>query len=163
MHSVIARVPCLPRSSFTTEDTGADGQLLMRHVYVWQPRIEIAGGLQLPEVGQKLVAWLLEGSSRVIVRPMRDAGRANSDLMLRCNSFDEKGQKEEPTVIKFDDEPAIRREHKYTVDVYANRWCGYRSHQSRPYYLEGKGAFLFEMAGACWVLPEFTTSRTASC
>ena len=156
VHSAIARVPNLPRSSFTTEEQDADGQLLMRHVYVWQPRIEVLGGVQLSDAGQKLVGWLLEGSSRVMVRPMRDAGRANGDLMLRCNSIDEKGQKEEPTVIKLDEERAIKSEHQQTTETYKRAGgVGIVRIIRGPYYIDGKGGFLFEMAGACWVLPEF--------
>ena len=58
-------------------------------------------------------------------------------------------------MIKFDDEPAIRREHKYTVDVYKRTGGAgiVRINRGGPYYLEAKAPSSLKIAGACWVLP----------
>ena len=141
---------------FMTEEVSADGaNVLYRHVWAWQPRVEASSEVGLSDTNFTLLAWLLEGCSRVVVRLIR-GGRRESSLLLSCHTYDEKGQLEEPLVCRIDDAAALKHESQRLDEMCKlTGGAGITKVSRGPYYLNGCGAMLIDMVNACWVLPEF--------
>ena len=141
---------------FMTDEVSADGaNVLYRHVWAWQPRVEASSEVGLSDTNFTLLAWLLEGCSRVVVRLIR-GGRRESSLLLSCHTYDEKGQLEEPLVCRIDDAAALKHESQRLDEMCKlTGGAGITKVSRGPYYLNGCGAMLIDMVNACWVLPEF--------
>lgn len=100
-----------------------------------------------------LLEVIFAGCSQVDVTLMH--GGFSGSLVVKTQSYDADGQKEEPTVTKIDTEEALREEYCRTCAI--NELVGEAATQvsREPVYEGGCGALVLEMAGACWVLPEF--------
>mmetsp|Transcript_27620 Transcript_27620/g.74439 ORF Transcript_27620/g.74439 Transcript_27620/m.74439 type:complete len:164 (-) Transcript_27620:468-959(-) len=67
---------------------------------VMTAEVQLTGCLRLSSLQMKMVERLFHGCSRVIIAPL--AGGLSGSLVLTADSYDAKGQREEPTVLKLD-------------------------------------------------------------
>ena len=109
--------------------------------------------LELEPVQRMLLKHLFAGCSNVKVAKLH--GGFSGSLVLGTQSFDMDGRPEEPTVTKLDGETEMRREVEQTRYIKQKAGEGVIQILREPVYVERRGAVLLEMAGACWVMPEF--------
>ena len=121
-----------------------------------QTLVEVVGNLRLELVQVRLIDVLFSGSLKVKVTRLH--GGLSGSLVLRADSFDAAGRQEEPTVIKLDTEEEMRKEVEQTKYIAEQAGEGVIAMRREAVYLDGHGAVLLEMAGACWVMPEFYSS-----
>ena len=130
--------------------------------------IELADGLVLEPGQVRLLERLFSGCSRVRATMLH--GGFSGSLVLKTESFDSTGEIEEPTITKMDSGAATieetKRTKKFEVLVGADAirvirgplfttWAGEELDPSTQATDNDFGAIVLEMAGACWVLPQF--------
>lgn len=118
------------------------------------------GGLKLTRVQLRLLERLFAGHSQVEVSKLH--GGLSGSLVLKTNPSDKDGRPMAPTVTKIDRAEALMEEVRQTkyiaeelrvdaVRVLHGPELGVYDGQPAEEF----GAFVLEMAGACWLLPEF--------
>lgn len=154
---------CGPSKSSSDPDTGEDlaargepVQAKEQTLELISPKsveLQLSAKLELEPVQRMLLKHLFAGCSNVKVAKLH--GGFSGSLVLRTQSFDMEGRPEEPTVTKLDGETEMRREVEQTRYIKQKAGEGVIQILREPVYVERRGAVLLEMAGACWVMPEF--------
>ena len=121
-----------------------------------QLQVVLTGKLSLNPTRERLIESMFAGCQKVLVSPLH--GGLSGSLVLRTDSVDANGRWEEPAVMKLDTEKEMRKEVVQTNYIKGMAGEGIINIQRGPIYLDGEGAVLLEMAGACWVMPEFYSS-----
>ena len=142
--------PVQPRE----QATGPDGWAVQEQAAL----VQLAGGLKLKPVQVRLIERMFAGCLSVIVTRLH--GGLSGSLVLMADSVDADGRQEEPTVVKLDMEQEMRKEVKQTKYIAEQAGEGVIEIRRDAIYLDGHGAVLIEMAGACWVMPEFYKSAS---
>ena len=154
---------CGPSKSSSDPDTGEDlaargdpVQAKEQTLELISPKsveLQLSAKLELEPVQRMLLKHLFAGCSNVKVAKLH--GGFSGSLVLETQSFDMDGRPEEPTVTKLDGETEMRREVEQTRYIKQKAGEGVIQILREPVYVERRGAVLLEMAGACWVMPEF--------
>ena len=119
----------------------------------------------MPQV--RLLERAFEGCSRVIVTKLH--GGFSGSLVLKTDSYGLDGSRDEPTVTKLDDAESMLKEVAKTAQFTKLVRASAAQVQRGPYLVnasgepikadaskeEDFGCVVLDMAGACWVMPEF--------
>ena len=121
-------------------------------------QLVLEGGLKLTATQVRLLGLLFADCARAVVGPMH--GGLSGSVVLTADTYNAVGQRKEPTIVKLDKQKDMEAEVEQTRHVHNLVGEGVIEIRRPPEYLEddkgeGHGALLIEMAGACWVLPEF--------
>ena len=119
--------------------------------------VQLADNLRLKPVQERLIEMMFDGYLKVDVTQMH--GGLSGSLVLRMDGVDADRRLEEPKVMKLDTEKEMHREVAETRLIAQEAGEGVIEILRDPIYLDGYGAVLLEMAGACWVMPEFYSSN----
>ena len=115
----------------------------------------------------RLLECAFEGCSRVVVAKLH--GGFSGSLVLKTDSYDLNGGRDEPTVTKLDDAKSMLEEDKKTTEFTKRVGESAAKVQRGPYLVDASGkpieagastekdfgCVVLDMAGACWVMPEF--------
>ena len=121
-------------------------------------QVVLASNLKLEPEQEKLIELIFDGCLKVDVTPLH--GGLSGSLVLRTDSTDADGRQEEPTVLKLDKREVMREEVDQTTLIARIAGEGVIKIRREPLYVGDHGAVLLEMAGACWVMPEFYNSAS---
>ena len=121
----------------------------------------------LPSAQVRLLQRVFAGCSRVVVTKLH--GGFSGSLVLKTDSYDREGRRDEPTVTKLDDAESLRDEVERTRRIATLAEQSVAQVQRDPLFVDAAGepkvagdataedfgCVVLDMAGACWVMPEF--------
>ena len=83
-------------------------------------------------------------------------------LLLQTQSFDDHDRPQPPTVMRLDDESRLREEISSLSETLQNLGASGATVLRGPIYLDGYGAVVLQLSGACWLLRRFARSGVAT-
>ena len=134
----------------TTELTEAGD---VQRIWEWRPTVSTSGELKLKAVNEKLLQRLYKGAKQVTLSMLH--GGYSGSMVLMANSVDMEGNHEEPTIVKLDKTEDLEEEVKRTRAMLKHIDKSAAQIVKPPEYIGERGGVVLEMAGACWVLPQF--------
>jgi ankyrin repeat protein len=116
-----------------------------------------------PEDQRKLLENLIKlsypGCAEVQATLLR---KSATGLMLQIRSFETDGSRQVPTLIRLGLEMALREEAASLAETLQYLGGSGATVLRGPMYLESHGACVLQLSGACWLLPDFVSSKVTT-
>ena len=146
-------------AAFSTEEAlTEDGSQRLQRIWEWRPKLIPSEHLHLSPEKEKVLQRLYKGSSQVRLSILH--GGYSGSMVLMASSDDMEGKPEEPTIVKLDKAADLKEEVNRTRAILTHIEKSASQIVKPPEYINDFGGVVLEMAGACWVLPQFASKAS---